>query len=77
MGTDPKELIFTIPFKRREDIVYCKDNKVIQFGLDTIDELRKYHELYNEAEFYLRVQCDATYEECHLPVNRLGVNPFE
>ena len=55
LGVSPAEIFFSNPVKARESIAYAAGKGVEWFVVDTVDELRRVHEIKADAKLYLRI----------------------
>src|SRR3954454_1684775 len=55
LGVPASEVFFSNPVKSRESIAYAAAKGVEWFVLDSLDELRRVHEIKPEAKLYLRI----------------------
>jgi ornithine decarboxylase len=55
LGVDPATVLFSNPVKARESIAYAAARGVAWFVVDSVDELRRVHEIRADAKTYLRV----------------------
>lgn len=57
-GVSPEDVIFANPVKSAADIGFARSKSVKKMTFDNIDELRKIHKLFPEAELVLRLLPD-------------------
>jgi ornithine decarboxylase len=55
LGVDPATVLFSNPVKARESIAYAAARGVAWYVVDSVDELRRVHEIRADAKTYLRV----------------------
>ena len=55
LGVNPAEVFFSNPMKSRQAISYAAAKGVEWFVVDSVDELRRVHEIRADAKMYLRV----------------------
>lgn len=55
LGADAAEVFYSNPMKSRQAIAYAAARGVGWFAVDSVDELRRVHELRADARIYLRV----------------------
>jgi len=55
LGVPPAELFFSNPMKSRDSIAYAAAKGVEWFVIDSVDELRRIHEIKPDAKQYLRI----------------------
>jgi ornithine decarboxylase len=55
LGVDPAEVLFSNPVKSRQSIAYCAAKGLEWYVVDSVDELRRVHEIKPDAKTYLRV----------------------
>jgi ornithine decarboxylase len=55
LGVDPATVLFSNPVKARESIAYAAARGVVWYVVDSVDELRRVHEIRADAKTYLRV----------------------
>src|SRR4051812_47258883 len=55
LGVPAAEVFYSNPVKSRESIAYAAAKGVEWFVLDSLDELRRVHEIKPEAKLYLRI----------------------
>jgi ornithine decarboxylase len=55
LGANPADILFSNPMKSRQAIDYAASRGVQWFVLDSVDELRRIHEVRADAKLYLRV----------------------
>jgi ornithine decarboxylase len=55
LGVAPAEIFYSNPMKSRDSIRYAAQKGVEWFVVDSVDELRRVHELKGDARIYLRI----------------------
>lgn len=55
LGVAPGEVFYSNPMKSRDSIRYAAQKGVEWFVVDSVDELRRVHELKSDAHIYLRI----------------------
>src|SRR5260221_6932795 len=55
IGADVTEVFYSNPMKSRQSIAYAAAKGVVWYVVDSVDELRRVHEIKSDARMYLRV----------------------
>ena len=54
-GVNPAEVFYSNPMRSRESIAYAAGKGVEWYVVDSVDELRRVHEIKSDARMYLRI----------------------
>jgi len=72
LGVEPERILYANPCKRREDICFAKDVKVLRTTFDSVCELKKISRAFEGAlerpELLLRIRADDPSARCNLGV---------
>ena len=55
IGADATEVFYSNPMKSRQSIAYAAEKGVEWYVVDSVDELRRVHEIKSDARMYLRI----------------------
>ena len=68
LGVEPERILYANPCKRREDICFAKDVKVLRTTFDSVCELKKMAVIFPECQLLLRIRADDPSARCNLGV---------